>query len=140
MRRAWSATKNDVECAKPYWSYEDIGIFFLALVLVGSVLRLLVRFHLLLRSELSDPSVGLQSAVIASLSLALYLVPKLRHHQPVLRPLGWIWPRAAYNIVALLGGMSLAAGVAFYLRLRHQKTSNRGYGLDTLRSVAGSSP
>lgn len=120
LRTASSVTKNDVEPAKPYWSYEDIGIFFLALVLVGSLLRLLVRFHILLRSELNNPSVGLQSAVIASLCLALYLVLKLRHHQPVLRPLGWIWPRVAYIVIALLGGISLAAGVALYLRLRHQ--------------------
>ena len=111
-----------MECAKPYWSYEDIGIFLLAPVLLGSVLRLLVRFHLLPRSELSDPSVGLQSAVIASLSLALYLVLKLHHHQPVLRPLGWIWPRTAYILVALFGGFLLAAGVALYLRFRNQST------------------
>ena len=27
---------------------------------------------------------------------ALYLVLKLRHHRTVLRPLGWVWPRAVY--------------------------------------------
>jgi len=49
----WSATRNDVQCATPYWNYEDIGIFFLVLVLLfSSVLRLLVRFHLLPRPEL----------------------------------------------------------------------------------------
>jgi len=120
LRSAWSVTKNDVECAKPYWNYEDIGIFFLVPVFLGSVLRLLVRFHLLPRSELSDPSVGLQSAVTASLSLTLYLVLKLRHHQPVLRPLGWIWPRTAYIVVALIGGILLAASVALYLHLRQR--------------------
>ena len=122
MRSPCSVAKNEVECVKPYWSYEDIGIFFLVPLLLGSVLRLLVRFHLLPRSELSDPSLGLQSVVIASLSLALYLVLKLRHHQPVLRPLGWIWPRTAYILVALLGGISLAGGVVLYLRLHHQST------------------
>jgi len=116
----WSVMKNDAECATPYWNYEDVGIFFLVPVFLGSVLRLLVRFHLLPRSELSDPSVGLQSAVIASLSLTLYLVLKLRHHQPVLRPLGWIWPRTAHIVVALLGGILLAASVALYLHLRHR--------------------
>jgi len=59
-------------------------------------------------------------AVIASLSLTLYLVLKLRHHQPVLRPLGWIWPRTAHIVVALLGGILLAASVALYLHLRHR--------------------
>ena len=120
LRSACSVKKNDVVCATPYWSYEDIGIFFLVPVFLGSVLRLLVRFHLLQRSELSDPSVGLQSAVTASLSLTLYLVLKLRHHQPVLRPLGWSWPRTAHIVVALLGGILLAASVALYLHLRHQ--------------------
>ena len=95
MRAHWSETKNHLEHAKPYWSYEDIGVFFLVLVLLGSVLRLFVRFHLLPRSELTNPSFGLQFAVVASLSLALYLVLKIRHHQPVLRPLGWVWPRTA---------------------------------------------
>jgi membrane protease YdiL (CAAX protease family) len=117
-----STIKHDLAYAAPYWNYEDIGVFFLVLVLLGFVLRLLVRFHLLPRSELSDPSFGLQSAVIASLGLALYSVLKLRHHQPVLRPLGWIWPPTAYIVVALLGGILLAAAVALYLRLRHQST------------------
>ena len=105
MRAHWSETKNHLEHAKPYWSYEDIGVFFLVLVLLGSVLRLFVRFHLLQRSELTDPSFGLQFAVVASLSLALYLVLKFRHHQPVLQPLGWVWPRTAYIVVALIGGI-----------------------------------
>ncbi len=122
MRAHWSVTRNHLEHPKPYWSYEDIGVFFLVLVLLGSVLRLFVRFHLLPRSELTNPSFGLQFAVVASLSLALYLVLKLRHHQPVLRPLGWVWPRTAHIVVALISGILLASGVALYLRFRHQST------------------
>ena len=122
MRAHWSVTKNHLEHAKPYWSYEDIGVFFLVLVLLGSVLRLFVRFHLLPRSELTDPSFGLQFAVVASLSLALYLVLKFRHHQPVLQPLGWVWPRTAHIVVALIAGVLLASGVALYLRFRNQST------------------
>ena len=105
MRAHWSETKNHLEHAKPYWNYEDIGVFFLVLVLLGSVLRFLVRLHLLPRSELTDPSFGLQFAVVASLSLALYLVLKFRHHQPVLQPLGWVWPRTAHIVVALIAGV-----------------------------------
>jgi membrane protease YdiL (CAAX protease family) len=60
--------------------------------------------------------------VVASLSLGLYLVFKFRHHQPVLRPLGWVWPCTPYIAVALLGGISLASGVTFYLRFRNQST------------------
>ncbi|MGB8769258.1 MAG: type II CAAX endopeptidase family protein [Candidatus Korobacteraceae bacterium] len=108
--------------AKPYWNYEDIGVFFLVVVLLGSVLRFLGRFRLLQRSELTDPSFGLQVAVVASLSLALYLVLKFRHHQPVLQPLGWVWPRAAHIVLAVISGVLLASGVALYLRFRHQST------------------
>jgi membrane protease YdiL (CAAX protease family) len=111
---------------KPYWNYEDIGIFFLVLVLVGLVLRLLVRFHLLSRSELSNPSVLSQFILIGSLILALYLVLKLRHHRPVLHPLGWIWPGPIYVIVGLIAGMSLASGVALYLRYCHRSTPQIG--------------
>ena len=117
-----SAVKHDLAYPAPYWNYEDIGVFFLVLVLLGFLLRLFVRIHLLLRSELTDPSFGLQFAVVAFLSIALYLIIKFRHHQPVLRPLGWIWPSTAYIVVALLGGFLLAAGVALYLRLRNQST------------------
>jgi membrane protease YdiL (CAAX protease family) len=118
--------KNDVECEKPYWSYEDIGIFFLAPVLLASVLRLLVRFHLLQRSELANPSFGLQFTVVASLSTTLWLVLKFRHHQPVLRPLGWIWPRWPYLVVALTAGILLASGVALYQRLGNQNSPQIG--------------
>jgi phosphoglycerol transferase MdoB-like AlkP superfamily enzyme len=97
----WSKVNNDLGYAKPYWSYEDIGVFFLIVVLLGSVLRLFVRFELIPRSALANPSFGLQFAVVAALSLALYLVLKLRHHQPVLQPLGWVWPRTAYIVAAL---------------------------------------
>lgn len=120
MRAHWSVTRKHLEHPKPYWSYEDIGVFFLILVLLGSVLRLFARFHLLRRAELTNPSFGLQFAVIMSLSLALYLVLKLRHRQPVLQPLGWVWPPTAYIVAALVGGVSFASGVALYLRFCNQ--------------------
>jgi membrane protease YdiL (CAAX protease family) len=116
----WFVARNHLAHLKPYWNYEDIGVFFLVLVLLGSVLRFLVRLRLLQRSELTDPSFGLQFAVVTSLSLALYLVLKIRHHQPVLQPLGWIWPRTAHIVVALLGGLFLASAVALYLKFRSQ--------------------
>src|ERR1035438_5836780 len=107
-QRRTGAGKNHLEHPKPYWSYEDIGVFFLVLVILGLVLRLFVRFHLLPRSEVTKPSGLLQFAMVVSLSLALYLVLKFRHHRPVLQPLGWVWPRAAHIVVALLGGLFLA--------------------------------
>ena len=122
LRANHSDTSDDLGFQNPYWNYEDIGVFFLTIVLMGSLLRLLVRFHLLSRSTLDNPSVSFQFALIASLSLALFLVLKLRHRRPVLRPLGWIWPSPLYVVVALLARMSLAFGVALYLRVRNQST------------------
>ena len=126
MRAHWSGTKPRLEYARPYWNYEDIGVFFLVVVLLGSVLRFLFCLRLLQRSELTDPSFGLQFAVVASLSLALYLVLKSRHHQQVLRPLGWFWPRSAHILVALTAGILMGSGVALYLRFRNQSTPHIG--------------
>jgi len=114
--------RSGLEEEKPYWSYEDIGVFSLVLAALGPILHLFTRFHLLSRSELENPGLGLQFALIVFLILALYLVLKLRHRRPVLRPLGWVWPRTAYVIVAPLFGVLLAAGVSVYLRLRGQST------------------
>jgi len=114
--------RSGLEEEKPYWSYEDIGVFSLVLAALGPILHLFTRFHLLSRSELENPGLGLQFAMIVSLILVLYLVLKLRHRRPVLRPLGWVWPCTAYVIVAPLLGVLLAAGVSVYLRLRGQST------------------
>jgi len=114
--------RSGLEEEKPYWSYEDIGVFSLVLAALGPILHLFTRFHLLSRSELENPGLGLQFALIVFLILALYLVLKLRHRRPVLRPLGWVWPCTAYVIVAPLLGVLLAAGVSIYLRLRGQST------------------
>ncbi|HEY6763231.1 MAG TPA: type II CAAX endopeptidase family protein [Candidatus Sulfotelmatobacter sp.] len=114
--------RSGLEEEKPYWSYEDIGVFSLVLAALGPILHLFTRFHLLSRSELENPRLGLQFALIVSLILALYLVLKLRHRRPVLRPLGWVWPPTAYVIVAPLLGVLLAAGVSVYPRLHGQST------------------
>jgi membrane protease YdiL (CAAX protease family) len=111
---------------RPYWNYEDIGVFFLVLVFIGFALRLLVRFHLLPRSELNNPSVRLQFLLVASLMLALYLVLKLRHCRPVLHPLGWIWPRPVHAVAGLIAGVFLASGVVLYLRYCHRSTPQIG--------------
>ena len=111
---------------RPYWTYEDIGVFFLVVVFIGFTVRLLVRFHLLARSQLNNPSVFLQFVVVASLILTLYLVLKLRHHRYVLRPLGWVWPRTIYVSAGLIAGGLLAAGVALYLRYCHRGTQQIG--------------
>ncbi len=116
----FKSMKSDLEDEKPYWSYEDIGVFSLILAALGPILHLFARVHLLSRSELENPGLGLQFAVIVFLILALYLVLKLRHGRPVFRPLGWVWPRTVYVIVAPLLGVLLAADVAVNLRLHGQ--------------------
>ena len=123
-RRAFvfKSMKSGLGDEKPYWSYEDIGVFSLVLAVLAPILHLFARLHLLPRSELENPGLGLQAAVIVLLMLALYSVLKLRHRRPVFRPLGWVWPRTAYVILAPLLGVSLAAGMTTYLRLHGQST------------------
>src|SRR5438132_14283793 len=105
----FKSMKSGLRDEKPYWSYEDIGVFSLVLAALGPVLHLFVHLHLLSRSELETPGLGLQVAVIVSLMLALYLVLKLQHWRPVIRPLGWVWPRTAYLILGPFFGVLLAA-------------------------------
>ena len=123
MNAHWLATKNEYIDPEPYWGYEDIGVFFLLLVSLSPLLRLLARFHLLSRSAITNPGVGLQFAVIVFLSVGLYSVLKIRHQRAVLRPLGWILPRTIHIVIALILGASFAAAIALYLRLRSQGTS-----------------
>ena len=123
MNAHWLATKNERLDPQPYWGYEDIGVFFLLLVSLSPILRLLARFHLLSQSAITTPGVGLQFAVVVFLSVGLYLVLKLRHRRPVLRPLGWVAPETIHIVAALILGASFAAGITLYLRLRSQGTS-----------------
>jgi membrane protease YdiL (CAAX protease family) len=120
--RTHSIPSHDRALPKPYWGYEDIGIFFIILVLLNPLLRLFVRFHLLHRADLANPGASLQLGLVAFLSIALYSVLKLRHQQPVLRPLGWVRPTLPYALVALLLGFSFASAVALYLRFHNQST------------------
>lgn len=126
MRVQHSMACDELPNDKPYWNFEDIGVFFLVLVFIGFALRLLVRFHVLPRTELNNPSVLIQFVLSASLSLALYLVLKLRHRRPVLRSLGWAWPHPVYVIVGLITGALLASGIALYLRYCHRSTPQIG--------------
>ena len=62
----------------PFGGYEDIGAFFLLVVSLSLILRLLVRLNFLSQSTIINPSVGLQSAVVVFLGAGLYFVLKLR--------------------------------------------------------------
>ncbi len=104
----------------PYWSYEDVGIYFLVLVFVGTVVRLAVRVHWLAAAELATPSLALQVAVITFLAIALYLILKWRYHKPVIAPLGWVLPSALYSVIGFISGTVAALGVAFVMHFRHE--------------------
>ena len=119
----WVAIKNAHLEPQPFWGYEDIGAFLLLAVLLGLILRLLMHLQVLSRFAMDNPSVGLQSAVVTLLSAGLYFILRLRHRQPVLKPLGWVVPQMSYIVMALMMGPSFAAGIALYLRLRNQVTT-----------------
>jgi membrane protease YdiL (CAAX protease family) len=118
----WPAIKNAHLEPQPFGGYEDIGAFFLLIVSLSLVLRLLVRLHFLSRLAIINPSVGVQSAVVVSLAAGLYFVLWFHYRQPVLKPLGWVVPQMAYIVTALIVGPSFAVGIALYLRLRNQIT------------------
>jgi len=93
----WLVIRNTRFEPQPFWGYEDIGAFLLLAVLLGLILRLLVRFQFLSRSAMDSPGTGLQSAVIAVLSGGLYFILRLRYRQPVLKALGWGSPSNALH-------------------------------------------
>jgi hypothetical protein len=84
----WLAIKNARLEPLPFWGYEDIGAFLLLTVLLGLILRLLVHLQVLSRSAMDNQGIGLQSAVVTLLAAGLYFILRLRHRQPVLKPLG----------------------------------------------------
>jgi hypothetical protein len=84
----WLAIRNARLEPQPFWGYEDIGAFLLLAVLLGLILRLLVHPQVLSRSAMDNPSIGLQSEVVTLLGAGLYFILRLRHRQPVLKPLG----------------------------------------------------
>jgi len=105
---------------EPYWSYEDIGIYFLVLVLLGAAVRIAVRIHWLSSSELVTPGLGLQTCVIVFLSLTLYLILKWRHRRPVVVPLGWVLPGGLYVAIGVVSGVVAALAIAFVTHSRHE--------------------
>src|SRR5580692_981173 len=102
-------------------SYEDIGVFSFLLTMLRQILGLFVRFRLLTRWELEHPGFGLQVAVILVLTMALYLILKVRHRRPVLHALGWVWPHRRWVMLAPLVGV-LLAGVAICLHGQARNT------------------
>jgi membrane protease YdiL (CAAX protease family) len=105
---------------EPYWSYEDIGIYFSVLVLLGAVVRIAVRIHWLGSSALVTPRLGLQTSVIVFLSLTLYLMLKWRHRRPVVIPLGWVLPSGRYVAIGVVSGIIAALAIAYVTHFRHE--------------------
>ena len=98
-----------------YWSYEDIGLFFCATLFLGLLLHSAVRVHLLSRAALNQPTLTLQVIVLFSLMACLYTILKLRYRRHVWRALGWTRPRSKYALVAVTGGVVLAAPVVLFV-------------------------
>lgn len=131
-------TERSWDGERPYWSYEDIGIFLLVLSALSALLDVLSCLHLLPHSQLAHPGFAPQTSVIVTSMLVLYLVLKLRYRQAVLRPLGWIWPPRAFVIIAPLVGGFLAAGIAFSLHGYAHATGKMPFvGLVVLGLVLG---
>lgn len=105
---------------EPYWSYEDIGIYFFVLVLLGAVVRIAVRIHWLSSSALVAPSLSLQTSVIVFLGLTLYLILKWRHRRSVVVPLEWSLPDRRYTAIGFISGVVAAIGVALVTHFRHE--------------------
>lgn len=105
---------------EPYWSYEDVGIYFLVLVFLGTMVHLAVRLHWLAAAQLVTPSLALQTSVVILLSIGLYLILKWRYRRPVIVPLGWARPSGLNSAIGFLGGMFAALGVAFVMHSRHE--------------------
>ena len=97
-----------------FWSYEDLGIFFLLVALLSLTLHALVRLRVLPESELSQPDDSLQMVIVTVLITGLFAVLKLRHRKPVLRPLGWVLPSGGQLSISLLTGVLLATGALLY--------------------------
>ncbi len=105
---------------EPYWSYEDVGIYFFVLVFLGAVVRIAVHINCLSPSELATPSLALETSVITFLGIALYLILKWRHRKAVIVPLGWVLPGKLYSAIGFLGGTAAALGIAFVTRFCHE--------------------
>lgn len=106
-RNRGRGAEHDQEVLKPYWGYEDLGIFCLLLVALGPMLRLLERVQFV---EKSAPQI--QCTVILFLLVGLYAILKIRYRQPVVRPLGWVPPHPIHLGVAAILGSLLAGMVA----------------------------
>ena len=94
-----------------YWGYEDIGLFFLGLLLLGPLLRLTIRAHILTPGMLLRPTVTLQTGVMVFLLALLYSILKLRYRRHVWAALGWTVPACKCLLACLLSGGILALTV-----------------------------
>jgi membrane protease YdiL (CAAX protease family) len=106
---------------KPYWGYDDLGIFFLVVVLLGPLLNLSVRLRFVPNAENSSPS--LQMGIVILLSVALYLVLEIRYRRPVLRPLGWRFPTILGALAAVGCGIGAGTTVSLCLGISGQGIS-----------------
>ena len=99
-----------------YWDYTDVCAFLICVVMLGTLLRLAVIFHVLSAVTIQQPSVLVQAGVSLCVLLTLYATLKVRHRRAVWRALGWTLPSYAYVLAASLAGVLLAGTVTLIVR------------------------
>ena len=125
-RRAFvfMSMKSGLGDEKPYWSYEDIGVFSLVLAVLAPILHLFARLHLLHDPNLriwSRPA-GRSDRVFDAIVVLDTQTTASATGVPTIR-LGLAG--TAYVILAPLLGVSLAAGVRVYLHLHGHSTPHQ---------------
>jgi membrane protease YdiL (CAAX protease family) len=99
-----------------YWDYTDVCAFLICVVMLGTLLRLAIIFHVLSAVTIQQPSVLVQAGVSLCVLLTLYATLKVRHRRAVWRALGWTLPSYAYVLAASLAGVLLAGTVTLIVR------------------------
>jgi membrane protease YdiL (CAAX protease family) len=92
----------------PYWTYVDVGLFFLVPVFIGVVLRLAVRLRFLAHEDFTKPSLAFQLATLSFLLSTLYGILKFRYRRAVWSSLGWKIPLLRHAAAGILVGAALS--------------------------------
>ena len=101
---------------QPYWSYEDIVLFFFFTFFLGLLLHAAVRIHLLDRFALSQPKLALQIFALLFQMIFLYAILKIRYQRPVWPALGWTPIPLEWAVRAILGGVIMGLPVILFIR------------------------
>lgn len=96
--------------------YADVGLFFVCVFFIATVIRVAVHFHILDHATADRPPLLLQAAISLFLIASLYLIVRLRHGSTAWALLGWTLPNRFYLYAALVSGIGLATAADFVAR------------------------